>query len=135
MTKEMPMLKHLAVLTALALAACGGNADTAEFQANAPSYQDLSLQVSDADSATPAERPDDSVQQDEALATCHPHLFDRTHEVVARLNRHFFKLLHHVAAVIEDHPRLRDGQHHEWDHVRDGVERNFGMTRTVNGDG
>ena len=65
---------------------------------------------------------------------CHPHLFVRTHEIIGRVNRHFFKHLHHVEELIANNPlaRRRD---RTWENVRGGLDRKFTMTRTANADG
>ena len=122
-----------------ALAACGGTAaSTSELAANAPTYDKLALAQSDADMTEPAaaQNPNDVTQQDETTQPCHPHLFDRSHEIVSRVNRHFFKHLRHVEELIRKDPTLKRTGTATWENVKDGVDRYVvqGRTDAVNPD-
>jgi hypothetical protein len=138
------MIKRLFPL-ALALAACGGpginSVTSADLSAHAPTYDKLALAQSDADMAAPGEAPGsgDVIQQNETApsptgAICHPHLFDRSHEVVGRVNRHFFKHLRHVEELIKQNPTLKTGGTATWENVKDGIDRKLTITATVNAD-
>jgi hypothetical protein len=122
---------------AAALVACGGSA-TDEFRNAAPTYETLAISQNDGDQTEPvAAAPQDSITQDATLAAdaCHPHLFVRTHEIIGRVNRHFAKLLRHVEEMIEGRPAAASGEAHTWEKVKDGVDRKFTITRTLNADG
>ena len=124
------------LLAAATLAACGRSAGTpAEFLGAAPTSAQLAISQNDGD---PVEGTDASGDSTSAQALvggeCHPHLFVRTHEIIGRVNRHFFKHLHHVEELIADHP-LADGETKTWESTRAGLVRRFTMTRTANLDG
>jgi hypothetical protein len=122
---------------ALALAACGGATSASDLAANAPTYDKLALSQSDADMAEPAQAGagSDVIQQDATADTCHPHLFNRSHEIVGRMNRHFFKHLRHVQELIKDNPKLQAGGTATWENVKNGVDRKLTITATANADG
>ena len=129
-------LNHLVTCAiALTAAACGG--DTAadpQFLNNAPTLDTYSMSISDGDLSNPAA----SIALQEAVVNdpaCHPHLFARTHEIIARVNRHFGKQLGHIGELIADHPKLKTGSLHVWESVKNGVDRKFTMTKTVNANG
>jgi hypothetical protein len=137
LTKINPILPLLAAIAAglLACQSAGSSASTDQFRAAAPTLDKLAITQNDGD-VTEAEASLDAPPPSSALATpeCHPHLFVRTHEIIGRVNRHFFKLLHHVEELIEDHP-LGDGETRTWENVRGGLDRKFTITRTLNADG
>ena len=113
-------------IAALALAACGGATSTDQFRANAPTYEKIGIAQNDSDQAAPAQAaPADAVTQDVTAPTCHPHLFQRTGEIIGRVNRHFFKLLHHVEDVIKDNPKVAAGQTMTWEKVKGDLDRPF----------
>src|SRR5947199_5238026 len=83
----LPLL--LAAAPAMIVACAGGSAD--ELARATPSFDAISMEISDLDAEAPgtALQVDPSLTADEALATsdaCHPHLFLRTHDVVAATN-------------------------------------------------
>ncbi|HEX9577451.1 MAG TPA: hypothetical protein VF993_06845 [Myxococcales bacterium] len=133
------MTKQILPLALLgALAACGGSiSSTADLAANAPTYDKLALSQSDADMTAPAAAPSgsDTIQQNATVADCSPHLFDRSHEIVSRVNRHFFKHLRHVEELIRDNPKLVSAGTATWESVKDGIDRKLTITATVNSDG
>ena len=133
------MTKQILPLALLgALAACGGSNSAADLAANAPTYDRLALSQSDADMTAPAAAPSgsDTVQQNATTTVdCHPHLFDRSHEIVSRVNRHFFKHLRHVEELIRDNPKLASAGTATWESVKNGVDRKLTITATVNSDG
>ncbi len=129
--------KILPCCTIAALVACGGSSAQSNdtFRANAPTFDKLAVAQNDSDSAPPmAEAPANTTTA--VLAPeCHPHLFERTGEIIHRVNRHFFKLVAHVEDVISDNPKLSSGTSKTWDKVKEGVDRKFTMTAVANTDG
>ena len=121
------------------LAACGGQTADPAFVDAAPSYGALAMDQTTPDGVAPATgaataalaaAPADAAAT-MAPESCHPHLFVRTHEVVARVNRHLLKFLAHVEAAIARHPLIADATEHVWQYVRkDGVQVRFTITRT-----
>ncbi len=122
--------------TIAALVACGGSAQSTDtFRANAPTFDKLAVTQNDSDSAAPmADAPADTAT---ALIApdCHPHLFQRTGEIIHRVNKHFFKLVGHVEEMISDNPKLASGSTKTWEKVKEGVDRKFTMTAVANLDG
>ncbi len=129
-------LTRLFPIAAFVLAACGGATSNDLFRANAPSYDKLAISQNDSDQAEPTqEAPVDTLEQGVTAPTCHPHLFQRTGEIIGRVNRHFFKLLHHVEDVIKDNPKISAGETKTWENVKGGIDRKLTMTATANTDG
>src|SRR4051812_25593692 len=133
-------LLSMAALGLCALAgACGGsgdNATDAKFAANSPSFDQVSLQIDDAD-AVPGSNSLTAQTEEQALSTdrCHPHLFSRTHEIVARLNRHTDKHLARIRRILVHNADLAAGQTRTWTRVDDdGIGRKFTMTKSAAGD-
>ena len=123
--------------TIAALAACGGSSaqSTDTFRASAPTFDKLAVAQNDSDVAPPTvAAASGPTTQDVVAPTCHPHLFQRTDEIIHRVNRHFFKLVAHVADVIEDNPKLAAAGTRTWEKVKDGIDRKFTMTAVVNAD-
>ena len=123
------------MFAAAGLVACGGAGTTQDFRAAAPTLEKLAISQNDGDPTEEAASasPSASVAAP-AGPECHPHLFVRTHEIIGRVNRHFFKHLHHVEELIRNNP-LTDGETKTWEDVRGGLDRKFSMTRTANLDG
>ena len=124
--------------TIAALVACGGSSaqSTDAFRTNAPTFDKLAVAQNDSDSVPPtAGTASATTTQDVVTPTCHPHLFQRTNEIIHRVNKHFFKLVSHVADVIEDNPKLSGGGTRTWEKVKDGLDRKFTMTAVANLDG
>lgn len=124
-----------------AVVACGGTgsspAASPEFQAAAPSYERFAVTQSDADTAEPAEADVVTLQNDAQASSgpdCHPHLFQRSHEIISRVNRHFAKVLRHVEDAVKDNPSLKTNSSHVWDSVKNGVERKLTITAATNAD-
>ncbi|MGZ6123514.1 MAG: hypothetical protein ACXWLR_01055 [Myxococcales bacterium] len=124
------------LFTAAGLVACGNSPGaTQEFRAVAPTLEKLAISQNDGDPAEAvASASSTSAETAVPVHDCHPHLFVRTHEIIGRVNRHFFKHLHHVEELIEDHP-LANGETRTWESVRGGIDRKFTVTRTANLDG
>ena len=127
-------LNRLLPIAALVLAACGGAASD-KFQANAPTFDKLAISENDADNTPPSGDAPVATTEDATVASCHPHLFARTGEIIGRVNRHFFKLVRHVDDLIEDHPKLSSGESRTWENVKNGIDRKLTMTATTNADG
>jgi hypothetical protein len=134
--KEKPMKPIRSLIFAFPvalLAACGGQVADPSFLDAVPSYGALSMDQTAEDAAAPLTA---ALTADSARAVmgpddpCHPHLFIRTHEVVARVNRHLMKFLRHVASAIAHRPRVATGTQHVWEHVRNDVIVRFTVTRT-----
>jgi hypothetical protein len=127
----------LATVTAAALVACGGSApSTATFRASAPTFEKIAVAQNDSDMAQPTAAAQASNPSQALTAPdCHPHLFQRTGEIIGRVNRHFFKLVAHVADIIEDNPKASAGGTLTWENVKNGIDRKFTMTATANADG
>jgi len=136
-------MKHSRILLLAApvalLAACGGQTADPAFVNAAPSYAALAMDQTTSDGMAPAAgalsaalvaAPADAAAM-VAPDACHPHLFVRTHEVVARVNGHLYKFLANVAAAIARRPHLADATEQVWQFVRrDGVQVRFTITRT-----
>ncbi len=135
----MKMSRLIPFGLAAALGACGGSTQTAspEFTDAAPTYSNLAIAQNDGDAVPPAapSGTGTAIQQDATVPSCHPHLMDRSHDIMARVNRHFYKHLSHVEDLIEDHPRLATGTAASWENVKNGIDRKFSMTKTANADG
>ncbi len=116
-------------LALAALAGCGGGASESAFQAAAPSYQALSMDLTTTDATAPAAL---TVAGGAAatLPDCHPHLFLRTHDVVARVNRHLWHFLKHVEGVIHRNPDITPGDSQVWERVNAGIDGRFTVKRT-----
>ena len=130
-------MKKISFALAGLLAACGGSGlTTADFQANAPTFDKLAISQNDGD-MTPPVMADSapSPSADMVSMDCHPHLFARTGEIIGRVNRHFFKLVRHVQDVIANNPSLANGQTRTWENVKNGIDRKLTMTATVEADG
>ncbi len=126
-----------ATLVAAAIAACGGSTPASEFAANAPTFDKLAISQNDGDMAEPVASdatPSVALTSDAMTPDCHPHLFVRTGEIVGRVNRHFFKHIHHVEELIKDNP-IGDGETKTWENVRNGIDRKLTITKTANLDG
>ena len=127
--------------TLAALVACGGSGgagaqSTDTFRANAPTFDKMAVAQNDSDVAAPSQSAtSDTTTQNSTTPTCHPHLFQRTDEIIHRVNKHFFKLVAHVADLIEDNPKLASSGIRSWENVKDGVDRKFTMTAVANADG
>jgi len=119
----------------VALAACGGNEAQQAFLDAAPSFSALAMDQVAADSVAPL-ASSGALTAAEAQAAmlpdepCHPHLFIRTHEVVARVNAHLARFLGRVAFVMARRPEVATEGQHLWEHaLPSGVTVRFTMTR------
>jgi hypothetical protein len=120
-----------ALLALAALAGCGGTTSESAFQAAAPNYQALSMDLTSSDASAPSAAAL-TVASDATAVTlpdCHPHLFIRTHDVVSRVNRHLWHFLRHVEGVIHRHPDSTTGDSQVWERVKDGIDVRFTITR------
>ncbi len=119
----------------LALAACGGGGAQQAFLDAAPSYSGLAMDQVASDSTAPTASPGaltaaDSLAMTASDSPCHPHLFIRTHEVVARVNHHLYRFLGLVEFALARHPEVATDGQHVWERVLpNGVTVRFTMTR------
>ncbi|GEJ57406.1 hypothetical protein [Anaeromyxobacter diazotrophicus] len=134
-------LRHALLAAPLAAAlACGGANDNpttggsqAALTAAAPTYAALSLDQVSGDTtgtalatASPtALMTTTPVVED---GTCHPHLFMRQREVVERVNRHIYKVLRHVEAVLATGQVNQTNTSATWETVANGIDRKFTVT-------
>ena len=122
-----------ALLALAALAGCGGAATESTFQAAAPNYQALSMDLTSSDETAPSAAALTAAGSEAAAATlpdCHPHLFIRTHDVASRVNRHMWFFLRHVEDMIHRNPDITTGDSQVWERVRDGLDVRFTITRS-----
>lgn len=134
-------LRHAVFAAPLAFAlACGGAHDNpttggsqAALTAATPTYSALSMdQVSSDTTATALATPLPTALTATTLtiedSTCHPHLFMRQREVVERVNRHIYKVLRHVEAVLATGKVNQTTTSATWELVENGIDRKFTVT-------
>ncbi|HKN51087.1 MAG TPA: hypothetical protein VJX66_01235 [Amycolatopsis sp.] len=133
----MKTIRWFPFVLAGAITACGGGLTTDDYRANALTFDKVAIAQNDADTAAPAMQADSANPGAELVdaTTCHPHLFERTGEVIGRVNRHFFKLVRHIGDLIEDNPKLSSGGSKTWENVKGGIDRKLTVTATTNADG
>jgi hypothetical protein len=132
----MKTFRLIPFCVAAALGACGGaQSSTADFADAAPTYSNLALAQNDGDAVPPSANADTTTQQNATAPSCHPHLMDRSHDIMARVNRHFYKHLARVEDLIQDHAKSATGNAASWEKIKDGVDRKFSMTKAANADG
>jgi hypothetical protein len=150
----MKRISHL--LISAVVAACGGSAvdstpgqngqkpNTADYVANAPTFDKVALSQSDADenesamTDSAALAPQTALQADavpQGDASCHPHLFINTDTVIGLVNSHFFKMVRHVEDLIKSDPTLTTDGSKTWENVKNGVDRKLTVSAVVNADG
>jgi hypothetical protein len=124
----------LAAILVVAVACGGGRtAGSGALDAATPSYDALSMDQVSSDATVSAAAP---ASASPALQTslvltgsgCHPHLFLRQREVVERVNRHIYKALRHVAALILRNPLSSTETSKTWERVENGIDRKFTIT-------
>jgi hypothetical protein len=106
---------------------CGGGSSTSSDQEAlnaAPSFDTLSLDMEDSDALPP---------QALTKEDCHPHLFQRTREVVGFLNAHIAKVVARADAVIDLHPKLAVGTTRTWQKDVLGYSVKFELDKTGDG--
>ncbi len=113
-------LPALAALAAVQLSGCGGAPSSAADAT--PNYQTVAM---DMDSSDAQSQPLD-------LQSCHPHLFQRTRDVVRMINHHLFKVMGRVDAIIDSHP-LASGNVHTWERVYAGLDIQATLTKNADG--
>ncbi len=132
------MKRILSLAAVVAAAACGGPAQD-DFAKATPAFDAVALDISAAD-AVP-ENFDASASSSQALAAavdaqaavddpCHPHLFLRTHAVVAATNGGIWRVLRPIRKIIPFSPRRRDGGTHVWERVVDGFDYKYSIVKT-----
>jgi hypothetical protein len=145
----MKTFKLVPLAMLVVAAACGGSngaPTTADFQANAMTFDKVSISQNDGDDNEPASAlaPSAALTMAPAASSdavtrggseCHPHLFANTDEVIGRVNFHFFKLVRHVEEVIKTDPASSTGNTRIFENVRAGIDRRLTITGTTNADG
>jgi hypothetical protein len=120
----------LLVLLASALGCAGGASD--EFDGATPSFDTVSLDISDADAAP--DSTDANAASDFQLLgagnPCHPHLFLRAHAIVEATNGGVWRVLRPLGRVIGITPRVRNGKTHVWERVVDGFTWKYDVEKT-----
>jgi hypothetical protein len=125
------------------LAGCGGQwsapppgssaADPA-FSSAVPAYSSAAIEMESSDAAAPnALLVGSGTLNTDPDDACHPHLFVRTHEVVARLNLHTAILLSLIRDVASTNPTLKSATSHVWENVRNGIVRKLTLTKEADG--
>src|SRR5690349_18932896 len=131
------MRKILSLAAVTVLAACGGAAQD-DFARATPSFDAVALDISAADAVpenfdASASIPAGLTSADSQAALddpCHPHLFLRTHAVVAATNGGIWRLLKPIRKIIPFSPRRRDGGTHVWERVVDGFDYKYSIVKT-----
>ena len=130
------MRKILSLAAMVAVASCGGAAQD-DFAKATPSFDSVALEISDADAVPENFEAPASTQQ--ALAAdaqvavedpCHPHLFLRTHAIVAATNGGIWRVLRPIRKLIPFSPKRRDGSTHVWERVVDGFDFKYSIVKT-----
>lgn len=123
----------------LAVACGGSDAASSALDAALPSYASLSMDQVSSDT-TPSAAAAAAAPAADALAPaaadavstagvgCHPHLFVRQREVVARVNRHIYKALRRVERVIATTPLSSTDASKTWERVENGIDWRFTIT-------
>jgi hypothetical protein len=120
----------LLAVAASAAAACGGGANDG-FDRATPSFDAISLDISDSDAVGGrAQLAAANDQQALASDACHPHLFVRTHAIVNATNGGIWTILRPLNQVIRITPRHRDGKTHVWERVVDGFTWKYDVEKT-----
>jgi hypothetical protein len=132
----MKLSRILIAVPFLALAACAGTEADQAFLDAAPTYSGLAMDQTGADAVEPGATAGAlTAAEGQAMmapdAPCHPHLFIRSHEVVARVNGHLAKFLRHVGFALARHPDVATEGQHVWERtLPSGATVRFTMTRT-----
>ena len=131
----MKLSRALLTVPLALLVACGGQVADQAFIDAAPTYAGLAMDQTAPDAAAPGGTTGALSLADSALmapdAPCHPHLFIRSHEVVARVNAHLYRFLRHVAFALAHRPEVATQGEHVWERVLpSGVTVRFTMTRS-----
>ena len=101
-----------ALVLVSAAVGCGGMDDDAD--ASIPAWDAVSMDMTEADAAEPAEAPGAYDSTEDALESdsCHPHLFQRSRDVVRMTNSAVHRLLRplHETAGLRDGGKVRDAK-------------------------
>ncbi len=129
----MKLSRILIALPVAALAACGASDP---FLDATPTYAGLAMDQTSGDATAPsttagALTADGTQAMMTSDSPCHPHLFIRTHEVVARVNHNLARFLAGVEYVLNQDPQVAAKGVHVWERtLPSGVSVRFTMTRT-----
>jgi len=134
------MKKILSLAVVAAAAACGGPAQD-DFGRATPTFESVALEMTAADAV--GENFDASATAGATLGLsadpaadaqvddpCHPHLFLRTHAIVAATNGGIWRVLRPIHRIIPLSPRRRDGKTHVWERVVDGFDYQYSVVKT-----
>jgi hypothetical protein len=129
-------LRTLCVILAGApafLAACGGSA-TDDLVRATPSFDSMSMDISDLDAEAPATSTaltiDEAPADLSAADACHPHLFLRTHDIVDATNAAIWHILRPIGLAGRIAPRRHDHRTGVWERVIDGFTFRYTVTKT-----
>ena len=130
------MRKILSLAAMVAVAACGGAAQD-DFAKATPSFDSMALDISASD-AVPENFEASAMSSQAGVASsqvaiddpCHPHLFLRTHTIVAATNGGIWRVLKPIRKLIPFSPRRRDGSTHVWEKVIDGFDFKYSIVKT-----
>jgi len=104
-----------------------------DFERATPTFEAVAMDMNDSDAvASTQARPKESTTTDALSSdTCHPHLFQRTRDVVRVTNGGIGMLLGPLHDTMRlGLPRHRDGKSHSWERVRDGYDWKYSMEKT-----
>ena len=121
----------LAVAPAL-VAACGGSA-TDDLARATPSFDSMSMDISDLDAQAPATSTALTIADAADLTAadaCHPHLFLRTHEIVDATNEAIWHILRPIGLAGRIAPRRHDRRTGVWERVVDGFAFRYTVDKT-----
>jgi hypothetical protein len=117
----MRTLPTSALALALLAAGCGG---ASSYDEATPTYDTVSLDM-ESGSASVSGALDGAV--------CHPHLFQRTREVVHVLNWHLFKIMGRLDAIISRTATSSTSTSRTWEAVRAGLDLKVTLTKNADG--
>ena len=123
----------LAVAPAL-LAACGGAA-TDDLARATPSFDSMSMDISDLDAQEPGTSTaltieDPAAPDLSAPDGCHPHLFVRTHDIVEATNAAVWHILRPIGLAGRIAPRHHNRRTGVWERVIDGFTFRYTVDKT-----
>jgi len=133
--RKLRILRTVLTVAPALVAACGGTAATDDLLRATPSFDSMSMDISDLDAEPPATSNaltvDDASAVDLAAAdACHPHLFLRTHDIVDATNAAIWHVLRPIGLAGRIAPRHRDRRTGVWERVVDGFTFRYTVNKT-----
>jgi hypothetical protein len=128
-------MKNVALTLLVAAAvACGGSA-TDDFDRATPSFDAVSLDISDSDAVAGSAQLGAAADAQQAASSdpCHPHLFLRAHAIVEATNGGVWRVLRPLGQVIRITPRQRNGKARVWERVVDGFTWKYDVEKIADG--